>query len=128
MKLLLDTHTFLWYIAGSPQLSTTARLLIEDPTNETFISIASLWEMAIKIGIGRLSLAAPFEVLIPQQISLNGFRVLDILINHLTRIISLLLHHRDPFDRLLIAQAMSESMSIVSADAAFDQHPVTRLW
>ena len=72
MKLLLDTHTFLWFIIGSPNLSDTARSLIEDATNERFLSVASLWEMAIKSSIGKLRLSSPFDVLIPQQLSLNG--------------------------------------------------------
>jgi PIN domain nuclease of toxin-antitoxin system len=88
MKLLLDTHTFLWFIAGSPQLSAAARALIEDAAHEKFVSVASLWEIAIKIGNGRLTLAAPFEVLIPQQISLNGFRLMNVSVAHLTLIIS----------------------------------------
>jgi PIN domain nuclease of toxin-antitoxin system len=128
MKLLLDTHTFIWFIMGSPNLSATARVLIEDVTNEKSLSVVSIWEIAIKLSIGKLTLAAPFDVLIPQQISLNGFELLNIEIDHAAVVATLPFHHRDPFDRLLIAQAMVEKMPIVSIDAAFAVYPVTRLW
>jgi PIN domain nuclease of toxin-antitoxin system len=128
MKLLLDTHTFLWFIIGSPNLSGQARALIEDAANEKFLSVASLWEMAIKLSIGKLTLSAPFDVLIPQQLSLNGFELLNIEIAHAAAVATLPHHHRDPFDRLLIAQASVEKMSIVSIDAAFDAYSVMRLW
>lgn len=128
MKLLLDTHTFLWFIMGSLNLSANARTLIEDGTNEKFFSVASLWEMAIKLSIGQLTLAAPFDVLIPQQLSLNGVELLNIKTDHVAVVATLPFHHRDPFDRLLIAQAMVEKMAIVSIDTAFDAYPITRLW
>lgn len=104
MKLLLDTHTFLWFIMGSPHLSATARALIEDAANEKFLSVAGLWEIAIKLSIGKLTLSAPFDVLIPQHLSLNGFELLNITIDHAAAVATLPLHHRDPFDRLLLAQ------------------------
>jgi PIN domain nuclease of toxin-antitoxin system len=128
MKLLLDTHTFIWFIMGSPNLSASARTLIEDVANEKFLSIASLWEIAIKLSIGKLTLSAPFDALIPQQLSINGFELLNIEIEHAAVVATLPFHHRDPFDRLLIAQAMVEKMPIVSIDAVFDAYPVTRLW
>ena len=128
MKLLLDTHTFIWFIMGSPNLSANARALIEDVANESFLCVASLWEIAIKLSIGKLTLSAPFDVLIPQQLSLNGFELLNIKIDHVAVVATLPFHHRDPFDRLLIAQAMAERMPIVSIDAVFDVYPVTRLW
>jgi len=128
MKLLLDTHTFLWFIMGSPNLSADARALIEDATNEKFFSVASLWEMAIKLSIGKLTLSAPFDVLFPQQLTLNGVDLLGIEIEHAAAVAVLPFHHRDPFDRLLIAQAIAEKMTIVTIDAAFDAYSVTRLW
>jgi PIN domain nuclease of toxin-antitoxin system len=128
MNLLLDTHAFLWFIIGSPQLSGTARALIEDVTNEKFLSLCSLWEMAIKVSLGKLALAVPFNLLIPNQLIINGIKPLYIGIEHTTVIASLPFHHRDPFDRLLIAQAMTEKMPIISIDAAFDDYPVTRVW
>jgi PIN domain nuclease of toxin-antitoxin system len=128
VRLLLDTHSFLWFINGSPQISTNARTLIEDASNQPLLSAASLWEMAIKLSLGKLSLAQPFEVLIPQQMRLNGIKLLGIEIEHTAAVSKLPFHHRDPFDRLLIAQAMVEQMPIVSADMAFDTYSIKRLW
>ena len=128
MKLLLDTHTFLWFIMGNPNLSANARTLIEDGANEKFFSVAGLWEMAIKVSRGLLTLAAPFDVLIPQQLNLNGIELLNITTDHAAMVVTLPFHHRDPFDRLLIAQAMVERIPIISIDAAFDAYGVTRLW
>ena len=99
MKLLLDTHTFLWFIMGSPNLCAHARALIEAVANEKFLGVASLWEIAIKLSIGKLTLSAPFDVLIPQQLSLNGFELLNIEIDHVALVATLPFHHRDPFDR-----------------------------
>ena len=103
MKLLLDTHAFLWFIAGSERLSATARELIEDSANQPFLSAASLWEMAIKLSLGRLHLGRPFEELIPEQMRLNGIQLLGIEIEHVTPVTTLPFHHRDPFDRLIVA-------------------------
>src|SRR5262245_55359032 len=124
MKLLLDTHIFLWFIMGSPKLSINARTMIENPTNEKFVSIISMWETAIKVSIGKLVLSTPFDVLIPQQFSLNGFELLSIKIDHIAMVATLPFHHRDPFDRLMAAQAMVEQMHIVSVDSAFDVYGV----
>ena len=128
MKLLLDTHTFLWFIMGNPDLSVNARVLMENQTNEKYLSVASLWEIAIKVGIGKLILSTPFDTLIPQQLSVNGFELLNLEIPHAGALINLPLHHRDPFDRLLIAQAIVEQMQILSIDSAFDAYQVQRLW
>ena len=128
MKLLLDTHTFLWYIEGNSKLSATARLFIDDLTHDKFVSVVSLWEIAIKFGLGRLPLTEKFEVLFPNQIIINGFEQLAIENNHLYEFIKLPRHHSDPFDRLLIAQTISEKMSILSIDSAFDDYSVNRLW
>lgn len=128
MKLLLDTHAFLWFIMGSPNLSADARALIEDAANENLFSVAGLWEIAIKVSIGKLSLASPFDVLIPRQLGLNGIELLNISTDHAAVVATLPFHHRDPFDRLLIAQAMVEGVPIVSVDTAFDAYPVKRLW
>jgi PIN domain nuclease of toxin-antitoxin system len=128
MRLLLDTHAFLWFIMGSPNLSASARSLIEDDASERFLSVASLWEMAIKLSTGKLTLSAPFNVLIPPQLGLNGIELLGIEVGHAAVVSTLPFHHRDPFDRLLVAQAIVESMPIVSADTAFDMYAVKRLW
>ena len=128
MKLLLDTHAFLWFIMGNPNLSANARALIEDLANEKFLSVASVWEIAIKVSIGKLALSAQFNTLIPQQLSVNGFELLNLEVRHAAALINLPFHHRDPFDRLLIAQAIVEQMQIVSTDSTFDGYPIQRLW
>jgi PIN domain nuclease of toxin-antitoxin system len=128
MNLLLDTHTFLWFCNEDPKLSDKARGHIEQPTNKSLISIVSLWEIAIKVSSGKLRLHEPFERLIPQILHQTGFTILDIQFQHVSTLIHLPFHHRDPFDRLLIAQALSEKIPIVSADLTFDQYDVERLW
>src|SRR5215211_2166953 len=128
MRLLLDTHAFLWFIMGSPNLSASARALIEDGANERFLSVASLWEMAIKVSLGKLTLSAPFDVLIPNQLGLNGIEPLGIEVVHTSVVSTLPFHHRDPFDRLLVAQAIVEGMPVISIDTTFDMYAVQRLW
>lgn len=128
MKLLLDTHTFLWFTGNHPQLSTTARDLLEDGDNDLWLSVVSLWEIAIKMSIGKLALKRDFASLIPEEMAANGIQRLTMELPHLSTLIALPLHHRDPFDRLIIAQAMAENLPIVSIDAKFDAYPVKRLW
>lgn len=127
MKLLLDTHAFLWFIGGDERLSPRARELLEDMNNDAYLSIASVWEMAIKISLGRLQLLQPFETFIPYQLSLNRIGLLAITLSHAARVATLPFYHRDPFDRLLVAQAQVEQMSIVSSDPAFDAYGIPRL-
>ena len=128
MKMLLDTHAFLWFIAGDSKLSNNARTSIEDDSNEKIVSMASMWEMAIKISIERLTLSEPFELLIPRQLQINGFELLPIRFEHVSRVSSLPFHHRDPFDRLLLSQCIVEKCAIISGDTAFDSYKVERLW
>ena len=128
MRLLLDTHTLLWFIAGSANLSAIARSLIEDVSNEKFVSIVSIWETAIKVSIGKMTLSAPFDVLFPRQLQINGFDLLPVKIEHTSMVTTLPFHHRDPFDRLLIAQAIEEKLTVVSIDDVFDDYGTTRLW
>jgi len=128
MKLLLDTHSFLWFISGGSKLSMNARMLIEDVFNQLLLSVASLWEMAVKVSIGKLSLGQPFETLIPREMSLNGIGLLEISFPHTVVVATLPFHHRDPFDRLLIAQVIVEQIPIVSCDTAFDSYAISRLW
>ena len=127
MKLLLDTHTFLWFLDDSPQLSQKGKALLE-ADNELLLSVASLWEIAIKLRLGKLTVAVPIEVLMTQQLTQNDIVLLPITVAPLIVVSTLPLHHRDPFDRLLVAQALVEQMPIVSADPAFDAYPVQRLW
>ena len=128
MKILLDTHAFLWFIEDSPKLSTEARSAIEDGFNEPLISVASLWEMAIKVSIGKLDLKKPFETFVPDQIELNGFDQLAISFQHIAAVAKLPFHHRDPFDRLLVAQALVEGIPLVSADDLLDAYGIIRVW
>ncbi|MBD2772190.1 type II toxin-antitoxin system VapC family toxin [Iningainema tapete] len=126
MKQLLDTHSFIWFVMGNPKISVEVRSQIEN--NENFLSTASIWEIAIKLSIGKLNFGIPFHVFIEQQLSPNGIELLDLKIDHITVVATLPLHHRDPFDRMLIAQAMVEQIPIISADRVFDAYPIQRLW
>ena len=128
MRLLLDTHTLLWFITGDSNLSIDARLLIEDFANDKFVSVVSLWEIAIKFSLRRLTLTDDFDVLFPNQLVINGFDQLAIENRHISEFVKLPHHHSDPFDRLLIAQTVSEKMSIISVDSAFDDYSVSRKW
>lgn len=127
MKLLLDTHTFLWFINDSPQLSADAKNLLESEV-DLALSVASLWEIAIKASLGKLTLPDTYDKFIPQQLTLNEIEILPISVAHLALVTTLPFHHRDPFDRLLIAQAMVEQISIVSIDIVFDSYTVNRIW
>jgi PIN domain nuclease of toxin-antitoxin system len=128
MKLLLDTHTFIWFTTDSPQLSSSAKVLIEDELNEKFLSLVSIWEMAVKCSIGKLRFELPFQTFIEQQLVQNSLDLMKIEVLHVSIVATLPLHHRDPFDRLLIAQAIAEQMPIVGADQMFDSYGVNRLW
>ena len=128
MNLLLDTHALLWFLNGDPQLCPTAKALIEDPANRKLVSMATCWEIAIKVGLKKLDLGEPATTFLPRELSTNRFEVLGIEVAHATFIETLSQHHKDPFDRLQVAQAMIEKLPLVSADAIFDQYGVTRLW
>jgi PIN domain nuclease of toxin-antitoxin system len=128
VKLMLDTHAVLWFYLGDPQLSATASAAIMDPTHEKWVSPASYWEVAIKISTGKYVLAQPYEDFWRGAIDANGFLILPILARHTALLTTLPYHHRDPFDRLIIVQALVEGMSVVSADAILDAYGVTRVW
>jgi PIN domain nuclease of toxin-antitoxin system len=128
MRFLLDTHTFIWFVTDSPQLGVTAKALIEHEYNEKWFSIASVWEMAIKCSIGKLTFNLPLQTFVDQQMQQNSMDLLNIQISHLAIVSTLPLYHRDPFDRLLIAQAIAEKIPIISADVAFDAYAVQRSW
>ena len=128
MEYLLDTHTFLWFINGDAQLSKKAKDAVVNPDTIKYISIASFWEIAIKLNLGKLSLDIPYLDL-RQQVSDNGFEILPITFSHTTELISLELHHRDPFDRIIIAQAISERLILISKDSNFDKYgQLQMLW
>lgn len=128
MKLLLDTHSFMWFVAADARLSKTAREAIEDAANEKFVSVASAWEIAIKHSLGKIILSEPYEIFMPRQIAINGFELLNITVEHTAVVAKLEPHHRDPVDRLLIAQAMVEGMTIISKDDALKAYPVVCAW
>ena len=128
MNLLLDTHALLWFASGHRRLSPTASEEIASEGNTKWVSMASLWEMAIKIGVGQLRLESPLEEFVTTELGPRGLKVLPLRLAHLTGVISLPHHHRDPFDRLLAAQCLSEGLSLVSIDAVFDKYGVQRVW
>ena len=128
MTLLLDTHAFLWFWWDDPRLSAPARQAICDPSNRKLISPASSWEIAIKVSLKKLDLGAPYRGFIHQHMLRNNFELIGITDEHLAVVAELPFHHRDPFDRLLAAQAIAEGMALVSADGQFDAYPVRRLW
>jgi len=120
MDVLIDTHVLLWYYLDDPQLSATARTLLDDPAYRIFVSPASYWEIAIKIGIGKYTLTVPFSQFVQEAIHDTGFTILPIEPRHVEPLTTLDRHHGDPFDRLMIAQALVEGIPVVSADVAFD--------
>lgn len=128
MRLLLDTHTFLWFVTNDPLLSPTAKSLVIDSTNVILVSPASYWEVAIKVRVGKYPLQVPFEQFFNEGIEGNDFSILPIGIQHASVLANLPMHHKDPFDRMIVAQAIAESLSVLSIDAAFDPYGVTRLW
>lgn len=128
MKLLLDTHAFLWFINGDTRLSATARKLIEDITNDVYLSAGSVWEMAIKVSLGRLELPEPLNDFLEQQLNENNVGLLGITLSHAKQVAALPFHHRDPFDRLLIAQALAEEATLVSDDPELTKYPVKVIW
>ena len=127
MDYLLDTHTFLWFINGSEELSGKAKSAIENTKNTKFISIASFWEIAIKSSLGKLKLDIPFQELKFLAIN-NGFEILPLTFEHTNRLVSLDFHHKDPFDRLIIAQAIIDKLTIIGKDRNFALYSVKIIW
>jgi len=128
MRILLDTHVLIWWLLDLPLLSSSARAIIADDRNEIFVSAASAWEIAIKFKQGKLPEATVFMADLEGAITNAGFVSLLIAINHGERAGGLPLHHKDPFDRMLIAQALAESLTLVSNERLFDRYGVARLW
>ena len=120
MNLLLDTHILLWHLGDNPRLKTEHSRLIEDPANNIYFSIVGLWEIAIKTSLGKLTVTQPLNRIIPREV-----HVLDITISHLMQLQTLPFHHRDPFDRLILAQAAVEEMTLMSRDRHFKQYDVS---
>jgi PIN domain nuclease of toxin-antitoxin system len=131
VKLLLDSHTLLWHANGDPQMSATATALLVDPTNDLFLSMATLWEIAIKVGLKKLALSAPFAAFMTRAITGYGLTVLAVTFDDCVAYEQLPFpdpQHRDPFDRMIIVHARRDGLSVVGRDAAFDSYGITRLW
>ncbi len=126
--MLLDTHAFLWWVTDTPRISAPAHEAIANPGNDILISPVSGWEISIKAALGRLQLPGPPPEFIPEQLRRNDFGVLPVSMQHALEVSQLPLHHQDPFDRLLIAQARSDGIPVVSGDAAFGAYDVDVLW
>jgi PIN domain nuclease of toxin-antitoxin system len=128
MRLLLDTHAWLWHFLGDASLSASARAVIDDPANEKWVSVASCWEVAIKMSTGKYTLHVSFPVLVQSGIFANRFNLLPVEPRHLEHLLTLPFHHRDPFDRLLVAQATADGLTLVSCDTEVAKYPVPRVW
>lgn len=128
MRLLLDTHALLWFLANDARLSRRAKTAIEDSANERWLSPISLLEIAIKTRIGKLPLPAPFAVMFPADLLTTDIHLLPLEADHIEPLTTLPMYHKDPFDRLIAATVLVEGLTLVSADAAFNAYGVTRLW
>ena len=128
MIFLLDTHVFIWYTTDNDRLNQRIRSLIDDGDNDILVSMASVWEMAIKYSRGMLSFQHPFMEFIRQQLTINRMELLPIKLEHLEVVARLPFHHRDPFDRLIIAQSISEEIPLLSVDGIFNAYGITRFW
>ena len=128
MTLLLDTNAFLWFCQDHPMLSSKAKALIEDPANRKVVSIATCWEIAIKVGLGKLNLGESSFTYIQNALAKTMFDLLPISLVHATAVELLPQHHRAPFDRLLITQARVEEIALIIADVMFDRYEIVRYW
>lgn len=127
MTLLLDTHAFLWFVGGDRRLGARARRALEAPRAAPLLSIASVWEMAIKSSLKRLTLPAPFEDYLAAKLRTN-LRLLPLELSHVIAVEGLPFHHQDPFDRLLVAQALTEDLAVVTRDPQFRKYGVETIW
>jgi PIN domain nuclease of toxin-antitoxin system len=128
MRVLLDTHVFLWWNDGSPQISRKAHRILSDPTNTLVLSVASAWEIAIKVQSGKLRIPEDAATYVPTRVAYYGIEILPIHLAHALGLQSLPLRHRDPFDRILIAQSQIEKLPILTADPAFGGYAVEAIW
>lgn len=128
MRLLLDTHAFLWFVLDEPQLSSVAKELIADPNNQMAVSPATYWKIAIKISIGKYVFSDSLQEFLEREIAVNRFNILAVEPRHVAPLTTLPFHHKDPFDRILIAQAIVENIPLVSNDSILDAYPIRRLW
>jgi len=128
MKYLLDTHAFLWFINDDSLLSARARSIVEIPESTIYLSVASIWEMAVKISLGKLNTPLPLAEFVDEQLWRNSISLLEIRTAHAGQIATLPFHHRDLFDRLIIAQSLIEELPIIGRDSIFDEYGVRRRW
>ncbi len=128
MKVLLDTHTFLWWVTNDSRLSKTVIEVIQNPEIEVLLSVVTPWEMVIKVGIGKLQLSDPPEVLVREQRARHHFQILPIKLEHVLKVGTLPDHHKDPFDRLLIVQALEENVPLVTDDPLIQRYALNILW
>jgi PIN domain nuclease of toxin-antitoxin system len=128
MRILIDTHVFIWWTSDSQKLSSGVYNLLVDSNTDVILSIVSIWEMQIKLSLGKLQFKMPLPELVEDEIKRNRIELLQLDVSHIYTLSNLPLHHRDPFDRLLIAQSMSEKLEIVSVDEKFDMYGVQRFW
>jgi PIN domain nuclease of toxin-antitoxin system len=128
MKLLLDTNAFIWLNDAPDRIPQPTMAMLADSDNELLFSLVSVWEMQIKMQLGKLRLQAPLPKILQMQQSENGLKMLPIRIDHIWALENLPHHHRDPFDRLLITQAQVEDIAVVTSDDVFDQYSVQRFW
>jgi PIN domain nuclease of toxin-antitoxin system len=128
VSFLLDTHAFLWFIFNDARLSPLARTLMSDPNNQLYLSSASFWEIAIKVSIGKYHLPGPFGAFMAAQLTQNQINILPITVPHAATVAGLPFHHRDPFDRMLVAQTLVEGWALISEDNSLDGYGINRRW
>lgn len=128
MRVLLDTHTFLWWIIDDTHMSSRVRDIMSNSSNELFFSAASCWEIAIKANIGRITLPDKPHVFVVEQMALNMIQGLPVQISHALHVFNLPHHHRDPFDRIIIAQAQLEKLPILTSDSLISKYKVKIIW
>ena len=128
MKLLLDTHTLIWAVDDPSKLGPQAVTALQDPANDLLLSAGTIWEIAIKVGLKKLSLSMPYKQWVTKAMADLGMTVLPITVEYADVQAGLPNHHRDPFDRMLVAQSQVENIHLVSADPVFDQYGINRLW
>lgn len=128
MRYLIDTHTLLWIVDNNPQLSKNAREIYLDEGNEILLSMASMWEIAIKISLKKLIIPGYLQDFVKEHILGNNIQILNISLSHIYRLETLEYHHRDPFDRLIISQSIEENIPVISSDDKFDRYGIKRIW
>ena len=128
MRVLLDTHTFIWWDNDRARLSSKAYEICQDNQNTLYLSLASIWEIQIKIQLGKLSLPLALPAMVANQVQQNDLELLPVSPEHIYALDNLAMHHKDPFDRILIAQAQIESLDFLSADAKIRRYPISVIW